>query len=140
MSIALGIGDAVISHYSVRHQHGTPPLPVSETTKFATVPGTSIRAKRFPVQTPVAYRERGESIWSPGRSVNVSRTGMLFETDRPTVVGATIELVLEFEAPLATVACSGRVVRAAANEGGPWAIAATISRYSLLPNLDQNDE
>jgi hypothetical protein len=99
-----------------------------------------MRAKRFSVQTPVAYRERGESIWSPGRSVNVSRTGVLFETDRPTVVGATIELVLEFEAPLATVACSGRVVRAATNEGGPWAIAATISRYSLLPNLDQNDE
>jgi hypothetical protein len=104
------------------------------------VPDNVPRAKRFAIQAIVAYRERGEPTWATGHSVNVSRTGVLFESDHPTTIGTTIDLVLEFTAPLATVACSGRVVRTTAAAAGPWAIAATISRYSLHPYLESNNE
>jgi hypothetical protein len=100
------------------------------------VPGTYTRAKRFPIETSVLYRERGEDTWSTGRSVNVSRTGVLFASDRATHIGATIEIVLELAAPLATVVCSGRVVRTVLHEAAFWGIAATISRYSLVPNAE----
>ena len=97
------------------------------------MPDTFARATRFAVEAAVAYRERGDPAWSTGRSINVSRTGVLFESNQPTRIGAAIELVLEFSGPLAAVSCSGRVVRTAATEGGPWTIAATISRYLLQP-------
>src|SRR5207245_7897561 len=99
--------------------------------------GSSARAQRFPIHTSVAYRVLGDLGWMTGRTVNVSRTGVLFESNQPTNVGASIELVLEFPFPLATVACSGRVIRTVVNEAGPWVIAATISRYSLLRNVER---
>ena len=97
------------------------------------------RAQRYPVDVSAAYRERSEVGWSAGRSVNVSRTGVLLETERPFKAGTSIEVVLELAPPLATIRCSGRVVRMSPGRRHPWTIAATIARYSLVgpPEPDQ---
>jgi hypothetical protein len=96
------------------------------------------RASRYEISTPLLYRRVGDSDWSSGRTVNVSRTGVLF-TGLPARIQAATEV--EFVLMLQTlgrpgqsrVQCRGMVVRVVrtATEGA-CAMAATIAGYEFL--------
>jgi hypothetical protein len=95
--------------------------------------GPVSRAYRFPVSVDLRFRPRGaSSIWVEGRSINVSRSGLLLESERPPAVGTPLEVVLDFGAPLVAVRCFGLVVRASAIERDRGAVALTITRYRLI--------
>jgi hypothetical protein len=96
------------------------------------------RAQRFQIETQISWRPKGEGPWSDGRTLNVSRTGVLFHVDEPLPAGTPVEMVLFlssaiFERSAADVLCSGRVVRTEAQTPtgyGP-SLAATIDSYSF---------
>ena len=98
------------------------------------------RSPRFLVAAPVVWRPRGADGWLEGVSVNVSRSGVLMQTDRIPPAGTPIEIVIALsrldlpDDEVADVACAGRVVRTERTRGGrlPCRVAATIDSYSLL--------
>jgi hypothetical protein len=85
------------------------------------------------MQVAVSYRDRGEISWHVGRTINLSRTGLLMDCEYGAAVGAPIEVVLTFGPPLANVSCAARVVRAEPSAySGHWRVAASIIRYAFL--------
>ena len=100
-------------------------------------PGTyKPRAFRFPISTPIHYREGGEADWSHGITVNISRTGILFQPERDVRLQTGLEMRILFPpevtgATAANVACWGPVVRKSfpAPAGNPPLVAAAIVRY-----------
>lgn len=94
------------------------------------------RAPRFPIQTSVQYRESGEQDWHEGKSINISRTGILFEAEGDQVLQAMLEMRILFPAEVTgesptNVVCWGPVVRQSppsSPEGHPT-VAASILRY-----------
>jgi hypothetical protein len=95
------------------------------------------RAKRFPVAIRVLWRPRGVTEWFESESVNASRTGVLFRSQREIAVGTEVELLLPIgeenvaSAGAADVLCAGRIVRATEGADGA-AMAATIETYMFL--------
>ena len=94
------------------------------------------RAQRFDLRVPVRYRAFGGDDWHEGSTENMSRTGLLFRTDRLLPVSTSIEMLVAL--PIgpggAEIRCRGRVVRtlpSAAPDSLP-AVAATISTYRFL--------
>jgi hypothetical protein len=64
--------------------------------------GTSLwmdrrRGERFPLTFDLRFRllSRREN-WTSGRSLNFSHTGVLFKADRPTHLGAAVEMVVDW--------------------------------------------
>ena len=110
-----------------------------------------LRAQRFPIRTRVLCRRKGQEAWTEGFSVNVSRTGVLFQLEPVLPPGTPVEIILRLseptkdeivrtlpastdELPPADVLCIGRIVRTEsrrANSAGP-ALAATIESYSFM--------
>lgn len=96
------------------------------------------RATRYEMAAEVTYRRVGEDGWRAGRTVNVSRSGVLFLTGTPALPAATrIEFVLLLPSlglpGRCRVQCRGQIVRQCiAPEGGECAMAATIDAYDLL--------
>jgi hypothetical protein len=78
---------------------------------------TRTRARRYPVEGVVRYRERANegTAWQRGSLVNVSQSGVLFWTDKTLVPGATLDLTLELGSPLHATAV---IARSAAAEHG----------------------
>jgi hypothetical protein len=69
------------------------------------------RAQRFPLQVSLRYRKNGVSHWLDGRTINISRTGILFRADERLSEKSVLEIIIQF--PLkATLACRASVVRA----------------------------
>ena len=95
------------------------------------------RAQRFNLPVRILWRRTGDTDWTPAIGLNVSRTGLLFQTAHTTEIGVEIELILEFApetAPWVDVAnliCFGRVVRQK-SEGEGATLATTIEHYSFL--------
>jgi len=96
------------------------------------------RAVRYEMSTSLLYRRVGADAWRKGRTVNVSRTGILF-TGLPPFPDTTceVELVLALPNPglrgRPKVQCQGRVVRCQADvRGQPAAVAVTIDCYRIL--------
>ena len=91
------------------------------------------------MSAPLVYRSVGDGDWLTGRTVNVSRSGVLFQAVPPVLPAATrIEFILMLPSlglpGSARVQCQGRIVRhctGAANEGA-CAMAATIDAYDIL--------
>jgi len=56
----------------------------------------SDRAQRFPLVAPIQYRSSGLAQWLYGKTVNLSRTGILFEADekirKNTILDVRVEL------------------------------------------------
>jgi hypothetical protein len=94
------------------------------------------RATRFCIPAPVRYRVIGEEAWRVGDMVNVSRSGVLFQTFSPLLPAETcLEFILAFEnleVPGTNVRCVGRVVRCRAGPEGTTTLAATIDRYRFV--------
>jgi hypothetical protein len=97
------------------------------------------RAPRYRLQIPLRYRSTGDDEWRDGRTENISRSGVLFRTDRLMPPQTRIEMLLALPAELggdeaATVICRGRIVRTGPRTEEPDAghvVAATIAGYRI---------
>ncbi len=96
------------------------------------------RATRYEMSAPLVYRTVGGGDWIAGRTVNVSRTGVLFHGSDPALPAATrIEFVLLLPSlglpGSPRVQCQGQIVRQChAPIEGQCAMAATIDAYDFL--------
>jgi len=96
------------------------------------------RAPRYSIRVAMLYRLPGNKQWRQGRTENISRSGVLFRTDRQMTVEAPIEMLLALPVEVAggrnaSVICRGRVVRMedVANDDREHTVAATITNYRL---------
>lgn len=86
----------------------------------------------------VNYRRVGDDSWEGGRTVDVSRTGLLLQASGPALpVGTAMEMVLLLPSlghpGRSQVRCRGRIARhAAPPEAGGCAMAVTIEAYDFL--------
>ena len=94
------------------------------------------RAPRFPIEAKMQYREGGDSAWHEGTTINISRSGVLFKSDRAIEPRKVLEMRIafppEFTGDTDTgVLCWGPIVRqqpiSEADETP--AMAATIFHY-----------
>src|SRR5262245_12841261 len=75
------------------------------------------RPLRFAIVVPVTWRPCGADDWHEGVSVDVSRSGLLIETDRMAATGTLVEFIIALsrvdtpEDEVADVIGVGRVVR-----------------------------
>lgn len=88
-----------------------------------------LRAQRFPIQTPLRYRGRGETAWREGTTVNISRTGVLFQTEEKMEPETVLEMQIVFPASItaaaaANIICWGPVTRTEASR-----VAAAMRHY-----------
>ena len=100
-----------------------------------------MRASRFPLHLSVRYRRLGDRDWLPGKTENISRSGVLFRAEECVEIDQSIELRLELpvtapgrECP--EVFCRGRVVRTVSPSGDePWpGSAVMIEHHDFLPS------
>lgn len=117
------------------------------------------RAPRFDLEAPVRLRCVGASVWSTGRTVNASRTGVLVRShDTRLALRDSVEFVLalpptEGARAGVEVQCTGAVVRfedgSGDGDGGERVLALTIDdeqfgrsereRLTALPRAGQID-
>lgn len=96
------------------------------------------RATRYQMAAQVNYRRAGDESWADGRTVDISRTGVLLRAGGPAFpVGTAMELVLLLPSlghpGRSQVRCRGRIARHAAQpEGEGCAMAVTIETYDFL--------
>jgi hypothetical protein len=95
------------------------------------------RATRYAMSAPLVYRSAGDGSWLSGRTVNVSRSGVLFEVMPPAPPAPTrIEFILMLPSlglpGSSRVQCQGRIVRQVAAGEGLVAVSATIDSYEFL--------
>ncbi len=107
---------------------------VQPTTRARQAPPS--RAQRFQLHLPLRYRRLGETQWRVGKTENISRSGMLFQTDDVLQPNSQLEINLVLPAEIAGLAgtevvCRGEVVRTIEGEGGSVspALAARILQY-----------
>ncbi len=84
------------------------------------------KSPRFPLRQPVLLKVAGSAHTVAGVSQNVSKEGLLFETDTAPAVGARGEVVLSLESRLErNIRLSGSctVLRVSPLEEGRYAIA-----------------
>lgn len=54
----------------------------------------SERAQRYPVTAPVRFRRTGHLGWRSGKTVNLSRSGVLFESEAALPEGTVVDLAI----------------------------------------------
>ncbi len=97
------------------------------------------RAQRFQLQLPLQYRLDDDSQWQPGRTLNISCTGVLFEAARLLPVNADIQIRLQLleashhwaEHSSGQLLCEAQVLRVASDRAGNPCVAAAITRYQF---------
>lgn len=98
------------------------------------------RAPRLALKAPIAFRRSNAARWEEGRTVNISRSGVLFALPVSAAVGGRIEFVINFsrgalQGPgvplLPDLHCHGRVIRLSAGSEGETVVAARI-RQQLI--------
>ena len=101
--------------------------------------GIQQRARRYAMAMPLMFRQSADAEWQAARTVNLSRTGILFCTegalpDQDSKIEFIVSLPL-FSADLdSRVRCTGCVARVAPEapaEGGR-AVGVTIESYEFL--------
>jgi hypothetical protein len=100
------------------------------------------RATRFQIATRVLWRPQGTSGWIEALSVNVSRSGVLFQSPLhgPAEIGTEVEFIFAFSweaadaLDIADVRCRGRIVRtvSSSSSGASAMLAAAIETYSFM--------
>ena len=96
------------------------------------------RERRIKCESVMTFRARGTAAWQDGVLENVSRSGILFRTEKTATRGQRIELTLEMPQEIigragSRVLALGRVTRViAGTDGGPIKIATSIESYRLL--------
>jgi hypothetical protein len=94
------------------------------------------RAQRFPIQTPLRYRTSGATDWIESRTINISRSGLLFHAAETLDLKTFLAMQILFPAEItggnpANVTCLGPVVRTESllAPGSPGVMAAAIVNY-----------
>jgi hypothetical protein len=97
------------------------------------------RAQRFAIQTALYYRKVGEEEWRQATMVNISESGVLFETAHAgwpkTAVEMRFSLGLGSEgASAAQAVCQGLIARAITEPGSARvkALAAKITKFHFV--------
>jgi hypothetical protein len=85
------------------------------------------RAERFPFQIPLHYRQANLEDWHECKTVNISRTGILFQTDQTIASNSLLDIRVQFPASM-TLSCQGSVVRTTDS-----ACAVRIHHYRISP-------
>jgi hypothetical protein len=105
----------------------------------------STRAERFPIHLPVRYRIPRSPEWFEARTENVSRSGVLFRTERIFKPTTTVQVRLELpptngDGAHAEVVCKGEVVRVEQTLGGGIspALAVEILDYRFTRKRQPN--
>jgi hypothetical protein len=101
------------------------------------------RAPRYSIPIAILYRTPGDPTWLEGQTENISRSGVLFRTDRPIETNTPVELMMEIPQFINTAVagpaiCRGRIVRAVAPsvlEDRP-AFAAAVLEFELARPFD----
>ena len=105
------------------------------------------RARRFPIHLPVRYRLPSSPEWFEAYTENVSRSGVLFRTDRAFEPTTPLDLRLELpavengERVRGEVVCKGEVVRtdwSDDRDGTPSCVAVTFHRYWMTQRREPN--
>ena len=112
---------------------GSEVMPQNTTSQASTL---KPRAQRFPIQTPLRYRESGASDWIDSRTINISRSGLLFHAPVALAPKTMLEMQILFPSEItggspANVVCLGPVVRtepSAVPDVHP-SLAAAIMQY-----------
>jgi hypothetical protein len=101
--------------------------------------GERQRAKRFPIQTVLSYRRMGEAEWRQGMMVNISESGVLFETDHSAWPKTALEMRFSLGLGLsgrlaAQVVCYGLIVRAITEpvSARVTALAVRITKFHFV--------
>ncbi len=68
------------------------------------------RAERFPLTVPIHFRKAGTPHWLDGKTINISRTGILFQTNEIFSVNSPVDIRVKFPAQ-SMLECHGFVVR-----------------------------
>jgi hypothetical protein len=68
------------------------------------------RARRFPITVPLQFRKTGMSHWTKGTTVNISRTGILFEAEELPAADSLLDIIVDFPTK-SKLECHGSVVR-----------------------------
>jgi hypothetical protein len=92
---------------------------------------------RLPLNVAVALRPHAGEPWSFGRTVNVSRSGVLIECGPEMATVGALEFVIGVASGIpgsCNVQCRGRVVRIEHAAGGRR-IAVTIDAFAYVPDL-----
>jgi hypothetical protein len=94
------------------------------------------RASRIPIELTLRYRPGGEIGWSETKTINVSRSGVLFAADESLPIDTPLEMNFDLPqeiggAPGTEVTCRGKVVRTVLppSTDAPPAVAVTIDEY-----------
>ena len=94
------------------------------------------RAPRFSLHLPLRYRAVGQDGWHAGRTLNISRTGVLFRSEHLLGVDTPVEIALTLHppGPGPEVLCHGRIVRSLAPSEADTrpGLAATIAQYCIV--------
>jgi len=106
----------------------------------------SERAQRFPIRIPVRYRLPRSSDWFVACTENVSRSGLVFRTERVFEPATTLDIRLELpqtdynDSVRGEVVCKGEVVRVdeSDEEGIPQTVAVSIRQYRLTQKRQPN--
>jgi hypothetical protein len=73
------------------------------------------RAQRFPFSVPLNYRTSGDTTWRTCKTINISRTGILFRADESFLPSTALDIRVCF--PLNKIlCCQGTVVRTKKSE------------------------
>jgi hypothetical protein len=99
---------------------------------------TSPRPTRLALRLPIFCRGRGQGGWRAGRTVDVSRTGILFEIAGGPAPEGELEFFLQSssgrsDSGLPDLRGAGRVVRACQLPSSVWNVAVTIDAYRAVP-------
>jgi hypothetical protein len=74
------------------------------------IPTLKERAQRFPFNVPLHYRRIDDTVWHECTTINVSRTGILFEAGESLEKNIALDIQVQF--PLKKILhCQGRVIR-----------------------------
>ena len=84
------------------------------------------RAQRFPINVPLHYRMNGMTHWLNGTTLNISRSGILFQTDG--MIPPRSVLDLQFNLKGMTLSFQGSVVRSMESTA-----AVKFRRHRLSP-------
>jgi hypothetical protein len=105
------------------------------------------RAPRVAMDTLVLIRRAGEDTWRRGRTINISRTGLLLQTDGlqldpPETVEVVVALPVFGDLAPTRILGTGRIVRAVAPsppDSDP-VMAAHLDTYRVLRDEDGGDQ
>ena len=98
-----------------------------------------LRARRVAVRAKLRYRPYESWSWQEGTIENISKSGLLFRSEKPLDRGERIQIIVTMPAGTAGerpkhLACLGLVVRAEPRESskGSYLVAARMLNYQFV--------